>query len=1687
MMLCSGRTPKKAVIYSSASSSAESAEEMLLLDKLHGSSAKEQHPNSQSSSFKSKACTSDAEWKISSCSLQSVDQKDANTVTDVPNKILLKLSSGTGASSQKPPSKIKKHASVNSERSERDGADTVAARDTHLLSNEVAEFKMSSPDKDEMVAPAPKLKSKVKKRCSSNSEGHGTHDSGNTKNLAMDTGSDLPLFYPGDYNKASPDKDGMVAHRTKPHSKMKKHVNLKIEDCGNRDGTSTEVSAIGKDSGTQKGNTENLAMDRDSELPLFYPGNKALPDKDGMVAHGTKPHSKVKKHVNSKIEDHGNRDGTSTEVSAIGKDSGTQNSGTGNTKNLAVDTGNDLPLFYPGNKALPDKDGTVAHRTKPHSKMKKHVDSKTEDCGTRDGTSTEVSAIGKDTNLAPNQPSESKKFISGKDESVTPAQKPQLKVKSKISVKNKSHDNKSGSSAKTTVTGKGPGFSSSTLHELKKLIDKHGSHVTEHKTKVKKHDGSTVEESSAKNVTGVKIKAEDEGPGLPLNLPKCTKSSSDTDGTGLSRQKVESDVKKDASSAIAVHSTGDSTNMKVPGTDKGVFFPLKQPAECKTSSAESGKTERLKTVDSKPDVGFRHRSQMSAASSSTEGLQPSDNETKVLAYKREKSSSGTKKHSEAASDKHMQSKHKCHQRSLSDPRLTMHHQQNYRGIYHAAADSVGHNHKTPHQQRHASDCLQSRTESVAVSSVEKQRNEARSLATIDSANHCSQQPETLQPQTCVSTVQRHQTDSVAVHSTAIVQAEKPKSKALSLEAGDTSGHCNQCPETLQPKRNNSKIRQREVDYAAVHSTGAIRIEKPKSRVPSLEADDSGNHASRHAETLEPQMYASKCHERQVEPAVVSSADTVQAEKPKNKVVSLTDYKKRKSDPKPTVASSSSLTKVSQDDPQYMTSSLAEQLIMSYTGVKQPQTAGFDSESRPLGKLPNPVEDCSSTVKQNELQSEEVRSSGDIGNFQSILPTTQQQRGTTEFNKGSSHMVYNTTDGWEIPLSRGTHRDQVVSNKIHHAVSTCRPDYAETVNKENFTATEKREEYTSSLSTGSDNLFDIMMAGDINSKSGYGSNPLLEAELYDQRETAFGNVHSCSESDKGKTVKDADEADDSIKLTGSSELQSVVISSEATTTLHESVVANSDAYAVVEKLLDILIATEKQEEVTFPLDKNKNLSDRKEPSFPTSHILLLSQAMESDVNGCEKSQFVSVGNEDISADSVLKGSRKDSVLALSTTSVTNLDSELATTTEDTSKTEISSSSDTARAVEVEACGDMLEVTRQLLEDGECSDDDADTLPNCETVKDFQHLASEPNTSSSKSEEETTEQESVSQDVRNNEEERGFGHDDLKQSLNKAKLLVFEAKSLALKGSRSDSVVTLSTTSSVKNLDELATETEDTSKTEISSSNDTARAVEVEACGDTSEVTRQLLEDGECSDDDADTVPNRETVKDFQHLASEPNTSSSKSEEETTEQESVSQEFGNNEEDRDFGYGDLQESLNKAKVLVFKAKSLVIEAKQDVMKTQTVMDGADGLHHSDVDDEISEDVGSVSKDTLNITIQSHVEEVNSDIVARSIEVLPHSKVLNGSTELHNSDVDDRISEDVGSVSKDTLNITIQSHVEDINSDIVARSVEVLPHSKVLNGSTGHMPHEVTDMEDSALGICVILLPFVETSLMSCMMQT
>ena len=139
--------------------------------------------------------------------------------------------------------------------------------------------------------------------------------------------------------------------------------------------------------------------------------------------------------------------------------------------------------------------------------------------------------------------------------------------------------------------------------------------------------------------------------------------------------------------------------------------------------------------------------------------------------------------------------------------------------------------------------------------------------------------------------------------------------------------------------------------SAAARTSAVQAKKQDAKEPSFVGHDSANFHRPHPETHRPQKHAGGSH--QVDSAPVHSVDAVpQAEKPKNKVVSLADYRKRKRDvvTSATAATSSVPTRVTQSaSPLCIKSSLAEQLIVSYSkrsgiteGVDEPMPATVQS-------------------------------------------------------------------------------------------------------------------------------------------------------------------------------------------------------------------------------------------------------------------------------------------------------------------------------------------------------------------------------------------------------------------------------------------------------------------------------------------------------------------------------------------------------------------------------------------------------------------------------------------------------------------------------------------------------------------------------------------------------------------------
>jgi len=158
-------------------------------------------------------------------------------------------------------------------------------------------------------------------------------------------------------------------------------------------------------------------------------------------------------------------------------------------------------------------------------------------------------------------------------------------------------------------------------------------------------------------------------------------------------------------------------------------------------------------------------------------------------------------------------------------------------------------------------------------------------------------------------------------------------------AGDSAGRHYKIP---HKQRHTSSHSEHHSESAAAR-TSAVQAKKLDAKEPNFHRP--------HPETHRTQKHAGGSH--QVDSAPVHSVDAVpQAEKPKNKVVSLADYRKRKRDvvTSATAATSSVPTRVTQSaSPLCIKSSLAEQLIVSYSkrsgvteGVDEPMPATVQS-------------------------------------------------------------------------------------------------------------------------------------------------------------------------------------------------------------------------------------------------------------------------------------------------------------------------------------------------------------------------------------------------------------------------------------------------------------------------------------------------------------------------------------------------------------------------------------------------------------------------------------------------------------------------------------------------------------------------------------------------------------------------
>jgi len=903
----------------------------------------------------------------------------------------------------------------------------------------------------------------------------------------------------------------------------------------------------------------------------------------GTVVPDQKTPSKVVKHGS---EGSGKRDKAHTKISASEGDL---------LPNQAV-----LPK-----KKSTEKDGAVAPGAKPQSKMKKRRNSKSDGFCSRDGSSTQMlAAVDKNADFSLNKPSEYKSTSSHKDGSVVPSQKSQLKAKYRESTKHQGHGAGDSSNAKDKAVK----LPSIPLLDGKKLPDANAVGISGgQKSKVKKRISTDSKGHGTKNVSNT---GDNKGGDFPWNLPERGKLSFDSDGTGLLTEKARSNMKKPVCSSGEVHNASFTAIQEIKSDDKTGDIPLTELAKCKNLSSDGQRNERLKFADSKPDSGLGRGSVPPPVSSKfrgghDRGLKHFGSAGKTLAPpKSEKTNSGIKTTGKKAtvsrrSDEYLQSKNKCHKRSLSDPHQTVHRQPKHGDGSAAAADRLSHpshHPKTPPRRRYSGDCVEPQTAVDSGSGLQSEKPKSKGLSSgisgsvnrkdsdgsapaADAHSHPSHHPKTpprrrysgdyVEPQTAVDSGsglqsekpkskvllsgisgsasrkysdgsapaadalshptehpktpprRRHSSDYVepqtAMDSGNGLRSEKSKCKVLSLGisgsanqknsdgsalAGDALSHPSQHPKTpprrrysgdyveaetamysgsgLQSEKPKSKglssgisglanrndsdgsapaadavrhpsqypktpTRQRRTDDDYLHhqttstamdSSGGLQTEKlPKCKVPSSGVSSLANRGSQHPEAVHTQKHGGKSPKHPVK-------SVAKAEKPKSKVVSLADYKKRKSDPNSAAASVPGPTKISHGDSQIMTSSLAEQLISSCTETTK--ASGGVYERKKLVDSSGFMSDSAVAAGQDFSWSEIMKTFGNVSSFKSpgecSWPATQQHNGAAASYTGGGHMLSSRCD------SRDDHfaSKQMQNGNFSSNDGKCEPDCSESV-------------------------------------------------------------------------------------------------------------------------------------------------------------------------------------------------------------------------------------------------------------------------------------------------------------------------------------------------------------------------------------------------------------------------------------------------------------------------------------------------------------------------------------------------------------------------------------------------------------------------------------------------------------------
>ena len=887
-------------------------------------------------------------------------------------------------------------------------------------------------------------------------------------------------------------------------------------------------------------------------------------------------------------------------------------------------------------------------KTKTQSKVKKQVGSKHK----TSSSGTQVTGIG--TSLSLNRPGKGKKLAPNKDNVDTLKEKPQLNVAKHIKRKSEGHDNRDDTNEESLTVDIMSALVLDQPRECNSMsVDKGGSvtvHAQKMLSKVKSHESSKNERLDTGDGSFAETTVIGKGDVLSSSLPHEQKKSSNKGKICVPSRKLPVKVTKDTcQKSCTEEHTENSADTETKATDNGAVFHPNQP-RCKMSSGNDGmglsrqksQTKVKKRVCSNSEVHGVRESHSAVISEA-----PDTDKTTGSVSRRQMKCRNLSFDSERIEQlknlwKEMDSGLRCHG---SCPPLS-------EGPHHCSKPSKS--------SENATEMSVPKTQKATTGG--KNTREATTSVRSDvgvHSKHKQRQYSICDPRQVIRNRQNYSGiyASVEVDSGLSQHYKIPHQQQLSKST---------C--TLTPLTAFS-------EHTAAKTADPTQTGKSRCKVSSSGTAVSNNYSPL-SESVSPLKYTDKCLGHEIDHVPSHS------EKPKNKVLSLADYRTRKSDLKPSVPVTSSMpTNITQGDPLYMTSSLAEKLIISYT--ERSKTAGDGHEPQHSVDITDAHEKAS-VVKQTDKQSDSDKVQSFDGfdmlkaPVQSILPAVQQKRAAEVSSMNTSHMVYDTKDDQVLLSSCNTERNQpLVGNNL------------------------------------SDTSYSII---EVN-QSNYGLNV-------------------------AETVK--------IEPACSSDLS-----------------LESSSCEKVSGSFDVPV-------------KPETAAGGDNIGCPTSHSLLLPQAADLDVKVDDRLQFASVGNQAMSAESLLDGSHSEFTASLVEPTG---DSKFEIVAEKRIDEEIRMSlCYGTTSIPPELSTDVIDqaVDQASLHSNVISKlDDADNLSNSRTEGLQHHTEHKPSSPVAVECKKETVHDVVPSSAVNIQTEDAFEHDDLQDSLVNAKLLVFKAKRLVCK--------------------------------------------------------------------------------------------------------------------------------------------------------------------------------------------------------------------------------------------------------------------------------------------------------------------